>query len=120
MEKKEKMVILSVIFIILISSGMVAYNEYKAKQWKTREVSGYIKTFTLYNEFPNREVLIYFTNATYLHVTSNPFWTYSQLINLDLNKSVTITYQINQLHHKRVTNVNGYFMEVDEDENVDG
>jgi len=109
MKKPEKMVLCASILIVILMSIYVAHANYRSQTWESKEVRGIVKEFQLYNDFPNLEVFIYFTDASYLHVTSNPFWTYSQLINLNLTQPITVHYKINLNHKIRVTNIEGFY-----------
>jgi len=109
MKKEIKMVICSMILILVMSGVYITYDSYLTTTWHKKEIGGYVREYKLYNDFPNIELFIYFTDASYLHVTRNPFWTYSQIINIDISKKITINYEINEKDSIKVIDVNGFY-----------
>lgn len=114
LKKLEFITIISIVLIVILAAVWVAYDFHKKTVWKYKVIDGYIIEYELYNDFPNQELLIYFSDGNYLHVTGNPFWAYSQVINLNLSQSTIINYKENLNHNIRVVNVEGYYFEVEE------
>ena len=99
---------------ILISVYIVINHNNNRVYWEEYEHTGYVKEFILYNQFPDQELYIGFTDGNWTLVNDNYFWTYTQLINLNTTMPVTISYKKNGFNHIKVTDINGYYDEVEE------
>ena len=104
---------LMLICILIAVYTVVNHNSNRA-EWEEYEHTGYIKEFILYNQFPDQELYIGFVDGNWTLVNVNYFWTYTQLINLNTTMPVTITYKQNKVYHVKVTDIDGYYNEVEE------
>jgi len=87
---------ISCILVCLIWGSFIYYKNVELKEtWETKYKEGHLKDLILYNNFPNNELFITFTDGNYTVITENRFWAYAHLSVVDTNNIVNLTYKEN-------------------------
>jgi len=104
----EKILVLFLLAVVVsvCAVGYTLYGSfYNTSNWTTHNITGRITYMQLYNQFPTVELYIVLDTGNYTRVTVNPFWTYAQLVNYNLNDTVILTYQQNSAGDVQVTHI---------------
>lgn len=109
MKKKRSLIMLMFMISLLICVAIGGYimivNNINQSTWTTRYSEGYIDEMILYNQFPDNELYIRYTDGNYTLIHGNPFWTHAQLSVSNFSNMINITYQVNGYGFARALNV---------------
>lgn len=108
----KKLIIVVIIILIMTAPVYTITNKIiNDNAWAEKEISGQFNEMILFNQFPNTELLVTFTDGDFLLITKNHLGSYAFLSLANKYDNITISYMENGFKEVYAENITINHME---------